>query len=144
MPCKTSTKSSHLHIALPLLLAIEGCFCCIGCIQLSTPFPQLTKSWSPATLLDVSHLQLLYDLVFEKAVDHKAPACSSTHRDTKNRTMLSHERSLGGQLTTNRLAFTPPTSFDKPEFARKPLIRDSFFRKTNVVFPPGCDATTAN
>jgi hypothetical protein len=42
-----------------------------------------------------------------------------------------------------RLAFTAPSSFAKPEFARKPLIRDSFFRKTNVVFPPGCDATTA-
>jgi hypothetical protein len=37
--------------------------------------------------------------------------------------MLSHERSLGGQLTTNTLMFTPPNQFDKPEFARKPLIR---------------------
>ncbi|WIA11991.1 hypothetical protein OEZ85_012072 [Tetradesmus obliquus] len=85
---------------------------------------------------------LLYDLIFEKA-DPTSPACSSTHHDTKNRTMLSHERNLGGQLTTNKLAFTAPGSFAKPEFARKPLIRDSFFRKTNVVFPPGCDATTA-
>jgi hypothetical protein len=46
-------------------------------------------------------LQLLYDLIFEKA-DPTSPACSSTHRDTKNRTMLSHERNLGGQLTTNK------------------------------------------
>jgi hypothetical protein len=46
-------------------------------------------------------LQLLYDLIFEKA-DPTAAACSSTHRDTKNRTMLSHERNLGGQLTTNK------------------------------------------
>jgi hypothetical protein len=46
-------------------------------------------------------VQLLYDLIFEKA-DPTAAACSSTHRDTKNRTMLSHERNLGGQLTTNK------------------------------------------
>jgi hypothetical protein len=46
-------------------------------------------------------LQLLYDLIFEKA-DPTAAACSSTHRDTKNHTMLSHERNLGGQLTTNK------------------------------------------
>lgn len=44
-------------------------------------------------------------------------------RDTKNHTMLSHDRQLGGQLTTNALMFTPPSQFDKPEFARKPLIR---------------------
>ncbi len=87
-------------------------------------------------------MQLLFDLVFEKAADPKSPACSSTHRDTKNRTMLSMERNLGGQLTTNRMAFGAPTTFDKPEFARRPLIRDTFYRKTNVVFPPGCDATT--
>lgn len=73
-------------------------------------------------------LQLLYDLVFEKAADPKSPASSKTHRDTKNATMLSHERNLGGQLTTNKLAFSPPTDFDKPEFARKPLIRDTFYR----------------
>lgn len=76
----------------------------------------------------VSCLQLLYDLVFEKAADPKSPAWSSTHRDTKNSTMLTHDRNLGGQLTTNRLAFTAPTEFDKPEFARKPLIRDTFYR----------------
>lgn len=44
-------------------------------------------------------------------------------RDTKNHTMLSPDRHLGGQLTTNALMFTPPNQFDKPEFARKPLIR---------------------
>lgn len=37
--------------------------------------------------------------------------------------MLSPERHLGGQLTTNTLMFTAPSQFDKPEFARKPLIR---------------------
>lgn len=85
-------------------------------------------------------MQLLYDLVFEAAKDPKAPACSSTHRDTLNRTALTRERQHGGQLTTNTLAYAPPSSFDKPEFARKPLIRDTFYRKTNIVFPPGCNA----
>lgn len=45
------------------------------------------------------------------------------HRDTKNHTMLSPERHLGGQLTTHTLMYAPPNAFDKPEFARKPLIR---------------------
>jgi hypothetical protein len=124
-------------------------------------------------------------------------------RDTKNHTMLSPDRHQGGLKTTNALAFTPPTQFDKPEFARKPLIRcvcgplaracllrvcmrqqegcmcsliatgfplhlvlvrahpnccqlkrvcaictaasscrDTFYRKTNIAFPSGCDATT--
>jgi len=53
------------------------------------------------------------------------PALPASHccRDTKNHTMLSRDRHLGGQLTTNALTFTPPNQFDKPEFARKPLIR---------------------
>jgi hypothetical protein len=91
--------------------------------------------------------------------------------------MHSRERHLGGQLTTHALMFAPPDSFEKPEFARKPLIRcatpahvgglnpacrrtqcppspvlhrtlnagrDGFYRKTNIMFPPGCDATTAS
>jgi hypothetical protein len=45
-------------------------------------------------------------------------------------------------MTTQRLAYAPPEAFAKPEFARKPLIRDTFYRRSNVVFPPGCDATT--
>jgi hypothetical protein len=80
--------------------------------------------------------------VFEKALPKTAPAASKVHRDTKNRTMLSRERDYNGQLTTSRLHFQPPTEFDKPEFARKPLIRDTFYRKTNIIFPPGCDSTT--
>lgn len=50
-------------------------------------------------------------------------AVTASCRDTKNHTMLAHDRNLGGQVTTNTLAFRPPTQFDKPEFARKPLIR---------------------
>eukprot|EP00877_Chromochloris_zofingiensis_P001293 jgi/Chrzof1/11164/Cz05g26090.t1 len=84
----------------------------------------------------------LYDLVNEK-FDYSAPAASYTHRDTKNRTMLSHERNLGGMMTSSKLAFQPPADFSKPEFARKPLIRDTFYRKTNPFFPAACDSTTA-
>eukprot|EP00879_Flechtneria_rotunda_P018872 GHRR01019809.1.p2 GENE.GHRR01019809.1~~GHRR01019809.1.p2 ORF type:complete len:102 (-),score=41.36 GHRR01019809.1:295-600(-) len=87
---------------------------------------------------------MLYDMVFEKAADPKSPACSKTHRDTKNRTMLSQERTMGGLMTTNTLSMAAPNTFDKPDFARKPLIKNTFYRKTNVVFPPGCDATTAS
>ncbi|KAF8071145.1 hypothetical protein HT031_001227 [Scenedesmus sp. PABB004] len=87
---------------------------------------------------------LLYDLVFEPAPDPKAPAASATHRDTQNRTMTTHERRLApGQLTTSRLAFAPPSGcLAKPEFARRPLIRDTFYRQTEVFFPPGCDAAS--
>jgi hypothetical protein len=92
-------------------------------------------------LLVLVLLQLLYDLVFEKAADPKSPACSKTHRDTHNRTLMSLERSTGqGPVTTNRLAFAAPTLHEKPEFARRPLIRDTFYRK--VIRPPGPQTNT--
>ena len=72
--------------------------------------------------------------MFEKALPKSAPAASKVHRDTLNRTMLSTERQYNGQLTSSRLAFQPPSDHSKPEFARKPLIRDTFYRKTNVFF----------
>lgn len=68
---------------------------------------------------------------------------SKTHRDTRNRTMLSHDRNLGDTLTTNALVYTPPTDFTKPDYARKPVIRDTFYRGTNVFFPQGCAADPA-
>ncbi len=85
--------------------------------------------------------QALYDLVYEAPPDSAAPACSKVHRDTHNRTMLSRDRSLGGRLTTQRLHFAAPAAPPpKPEFARRPLIRDTFYRRTNVAFPADCDA----
>ncbi|GBF91400.1 flagellar associated protein [Raphidocelis subcapitata] len=83
----------------------------------------------------------LYDLVHEKPPDRTAPACSKVHRDTHNRTMLSHDRALGGALTTSRLHFPAPGGdLAKPEFARRPLVRGTFYRRCNVTFPPDCDA----
>lgn len=55
---------------------------------------------------------------------------------------MSHDRSLGGRLTTAGLAFRAPGGQAKPEFARRPLIRDTFFRRTNVAFPSDADAAS--
>lgn len=84
-------------------------------------------------------MQYLYDLVFEKE-DPGFKGASKTHRDTKNRTVLSKDRTNGGQMTTHLLTFQPPTEFEKPEHARKPLVRDTFYRKTNIFFPNGVSA----
>ena len=84
-------------------------------------------------------LQLLYDLVFEKE-DTAFKGASKTHRDTQNRTQLSHDRTFGGQLTSTMLSFQPPKEFTKPEHAHKPLIHDTFYRKTNIFFPAGVSA----
>jgi hypothetical protein len=67
--------------------------------------------------------------------------CTQVRRDTHNRTLLSRDRELGGRLTTHRLQFQAPGGLEKPEFARRPLIRDTFFRRTNVAFPGNCDAS---
>ena len=48
--------------------------------------------------------QFLYDLVFEKE-DPKFKGASKTHRDTKNKTMLSTQRTVGGQMTSSLLAY---------------------------------------
>jgi hypothetical protein len=85
------------------------------------------------------YIQLLYDLVFEKD-DPKFSGASKTHRDTKNRTQLTLDRTLGDKMTTMNLAYQSPTEHTKPEYARKPLIRDTFYRKTNILFPAGCSA----
>ena len=34
--------------------------------------------------------------------------------------------------TTSRMQHQPPTEFDKPQYARKPVVRDTFYRRTNV------------
>ncbi len=62
---------------------------------------------------------------------------SKTHRDTNNKTMLSKDRMKGSLLTSNTLSYQPPVEFNKPEHAHKPLILDTFFRKTNIQFPVG-------
>ncbi|KAJ9509060.1 hypothetical protein QJQ45_001547 [Haematococcus lacustris] len=81
----------------------------------------------------------LYDSVFDKE-DPGFRGASKTHRDTKNRTMLSHDRTLGGTMTTHNLTYTPPEQFVKPEHAKKPLIRETFYRRTNILFPSNCSA----
>ena len=72
-------------------------------------------------------LQFLYDLVFEKPEPGRIGA-SKTHRDTLNPTRHTHVRNMGKLMTTNLMAYSPPTDFNKPSYARKPIIRDTFFR----------------
>lgn len=81
----------------------------------------------------------LYDRVFEKE-DPNFKGASRTHRDTQNPTNLSHDRRLGNGMTSMRLSYQAPTEFQKSEYARKPLVKDTFYRQTNVLFPPGCTA----
>jgi len=77
--------------------------------------------------LSIHYLQFLYDLVFDKD-DPNFIGASKTHRDTRNRTMQSKDRNLGDTMTTNALTYTPPEDFIKPDYARKPVIRDTFYR----------------
>ncbi|KAG2497850.1 hypothetical protein HYH03_004117 [Edaphochlamys debaryana] len=81
----------------------------------------------------------MYDQVYEKE-DPNFDGASRTHRDTKNKTMLSRDRELGEMITTTKLAFQAPSDHHKPEHARKPIVRETFFRKTNIFFPEGCAA----
>uniref|UniRef100_A0A7S0YM86 Flagellar associated protein n=1 Tax=Polytomella parva TaxID=51329 RepID=A0A7S0YM86_9CHLO len=94
-------------------------------------FQQATKKEEPELLL--------YDLVFEKE-DPNFTGASKTHRDTKNRTQLTKDRNLGSMSTTTALTYTAPTEHTKPDYARKPIVRDTFFRRENVLFPGGCAA----
>lgn len=63
-------------------------------------------------------------------------------RDTRNPTSLSHERKFGDMRTTMLIAHAPPDAscFSKPQFARTPVVKDTFYRKTNIAFPDGCAA----
>eukprot|EP00798_Chlamydomonas_sp_ICE-L_P007547 gene7547-696_t len=79
---------------------------------------------------------LLYDMVFEKE-DPKFKGCSRTHRDTKNPTSLGLDRAMGGQMTSQRLSFQPPTEYHKAEHGRTCLVKDTFYRQTNTQFPSG-------
>ncbi len=76
----------------------------------------------------------LYDLVYEKE-DNNTTGASKIARDTKNKTHLSYERHFGSYRTTSMLTHAPPEEFNKPTYARKPVVRDTFYRKTNIFFP---------
>ena len=76
----------------------------------------------------------LYDLVYEKEDNNKTGA-SKIARDTKNKTHLSYERDFGSYRTTSMISHAPPEEFNKPTYARKPVVRDTFYRKTNIFFP---------
>lgn len=92
---------------------------------------------SLAAQADTAPKAYLYDLVYEKD-DPTRSGASKVSRDTKNPTMLSYERSSGVGRTTTGLAFQAPDSFAKPAYARKPLVKDTFYRKTNC-FPEELD-----
>lgn len=82
----------------------------------------------------------LFDLVFDSEALTK-DGSSKVHRDTRNPTWHTKERK-GNTRTTSLLAHAPPDAscFVKPQFPNKPLIRDTFYRKTNINFPDGCSA----
>jgi hypothetical protein len=74
--------------------------------------------------------------------NHEDENALELRRDTKNPTWHTKERKFGDMRTTMRIAHAPPDAscFVKPQFANKPLIRDTFYRKTNVNFPDNCAA----
>ena len=74
----------------------------------------------------------------DDAGDSFSDGCSKLAHDTKNPTALGPERNLGSYRTTTSLAHGAPTEFQKPQFARKPVVQESFYRRTNVFFPEGC------
>lgn len=76
----------------------------------------------------------LYDLVYEKE-DTNTTGASKIARDTKNKTHLTYERDFGSYRTTSMIAHASPQEFNKPTYARKPVVRDTFYRKTNIFFP---------
>lgn len=82
----------------------------------------------------------LFDLVFDSQALTR-DGSSKVHRDTRNPTWHTKERN-GNVRTTSLLAHAHPDAscFVKPQFANKPLIRDTFYRKTNINFPDGCSA----
>ena len=55
---------------------------------------------------------------------------------------MSKDRKMGDMRTSMLMAHGPPDAscFTKPQFARKPIVQDTFYRKTNIAFPDGCAA----
>ena len=78
----------------------------------------------------------------DDANDCTLDGSSKLAHDTKNPTAIGPERNLGSYRTTTSLAHGAPSEFQKPQFARKPVVQESFYRRTNVFFPDGA-ATVA-
>lgn len=83
--------------------------------------------------------RFLYDVVFSKT-DPTFKGASKTRRDTLNKTAHNTDRRMGGMSTVNALTFTAAPQYEKPEHGRTRLLQESFYRKTNVVFPGGSAA----
>lgn len=68
---------------------------------------------------------MLYDLIYEK-------------EDRLNMKCKNKEFKMGNLQTTTALAYDAPREFLKPAHARKPIVRDSFYRNSCVFYPEGC------
>jgi len=66
-------------------------------------------------------------------------------KQTQNPTNLSKDRKYGSYRTTNMLigSTSDTTDYEKPEFARKPIVQNTFYRKMNILFPPSAAAEPA-
>lgn len=118
LPTVLNVSHSFIHCCI--------CYTCLVCNSTSSALTHSLHLLPPA--------QFLYDTVFDKE-DPNFRGASKTHRDTQNPTMQTKDRFLGDSITTNALTYGPPTDFQKPDYARKPLIRDTFYRG---VFVPDC------
>jgi hypothetical protein len=85
---------------------------------------------------------MLQNCRYTTRTSHRQCPC----RDTKNPTSHSKDRKFGDMRTTMIIAHAPPNAscFVKPQFANKPLIRDTFYRRTNVQFPDDCAAVNVS
>ena len=78
-------------------------------------------------------LQFLYDRVFGKSAGRFCRG-DAEQGETDGRVVRQKERQFGSMQTTYALTHRSPTTFEKPAFARKPIIRDTFYRKMNIPF----------
>ncbi|KAL3141719.1 hypothetical protein ABBQ32_004402 [Trebouxia sp. C0010 RCD-2024] len=102
----------------------------------------MTSSLTPAP--DRNKGKFLFDLVYDKEADDNKEATFKLARDTKNPTAFEKERHLGTYRTTQSMAFAPPPEFHKPEYARKPIVQDTFYRRTTAFAPLGGTAVAAS
>ena len=58
-------------------------------------------------------------------------------KQTQNPTNLSKEREYGSYRTSTMLigSTSDTADYEKPEFARKPVVKNTFYRKMNILFP---------
>lgn len=98
---------------------------------------ELQKSQLQRKELDKKRI-FLYDRVFENEEsfksDHNQQAKCA--RDTKNPTLLSKEREFGMYNTATMEVGRgiDQMSHSKPTYAKLPIIKNTFFRRTNVSF----------